>query len=476
VELPSYDRKASTPSIVHFGVGGFHRSHMAVYVDDMLQEGVCDWTIIGVGLKDPYDRWMRDALKSQDCYYTVLERYGDETKARVIGSLVDCLFAPENPEAVLQRMSRPEVRIVSLTITEGGYYLDSGRGTFQSNHPDVEHDRAHQQTNPKTVFGYIIEALRRRHRAGIEPFTVLSCDNLQSNGDVTRHTTLGFAAELCKEEPELFEWIQQRVAFPNSMVDRITPQTTDEDRKFIQTQLHLEDKWPVVTEPFRQWIIEDNFCPGSRPPLHLVGAQFVKDVAPYEAMKLRILNAGHSSLAYLGYLAGHRLVHHVARDSLFVQLLEQVMDREVTDLLPPVPGIDLADYKRTILNRFSNSAIQDRVTRLCSHGSAKVPKFVLPSISEHLERFGTVPKGLALVVAGWLRFLEGTDERGEEIPIEDDMAETLRESLRPGDGQLPERIFGELARNESFVEEVKLMQSRLRLQGVREMLKEVLQQ
>jgi mannitol-1-phosphate/altronate dehydrogenase len=469
--LPNYDRKGFKEAIVHFGVGGFHRSHMAVYIDDLLRKGLGDWCIVGVGLKEPYDRFMRDALASQDYLYTVVERDNEKVTGRVIGSIAKVLFAPEDPEAVLRRLSSPVTHLVSLTITEGGYFLDA-HGNLQFDHPDLQHDLQHP-SSPRTVFGFIVEALRRRFASGLAPFTVLSCDNLQGNGDATRRATLGFARLRVVEgdyniDSDFLEWIETQGSFPNSMVDRITPQTTEEDKTFIRSYFQVDDCWPVVTEPFRQWIIEedptDTFT-SSMPPLELVGVRFVKEVAPYEHMKLRLLNATHSALAYLGYLSGHRLVHQVTTDPLFVRYLSDTLDSEVIPFLPMTPGIDPGAYKRELLQRFSNKRIQDQVLRLCSQGSAKVPKFILPSICEYqAQRPTELPRGLTLAVAGWLRFLEGKDESGDDIPLDDANLQALKGS------ELPSELFGELGRSSLFSEGLKHYTARLKVLGVRKVL------
>eukprot|EP01097_Dermamoeba_algensis_P006897 TRINITY_DN4306_c1_g2_i3.p1 TRINITY_DN4306_c1_g2~~TRINITY_DN4306_c1_g2_i3.p1 ORF type:complete len:515 (-),score=111.15 TRINITY_DN4306_c1_g2_i3:124-1668(-) len=492
VQRPSYKREGLVPSIVHFGVGGFHRSHMALYIDDLLQQGNREWSILGVGIKEPFDRWMREALESQDYLYTVIERDGSQVTARVVASITKYLFAPDSPETVLQEMCKPEVKIVSLTITEGGYYLDA-KGDFPEDHADVIHDSSHP-TTPVSAFGYIIEALRRRHEAGIPPFTVLSCDNVQGNGEVAHQATLGFAKAVEKHRnsssssssSSFLNWLEKEVSFPNSMVDRITPQTTDADKVFVR-ELGIEDKWPVMTEPFRQWIIEDHFVKGTRPPFEKVGAQFVEDVSPYECMKLRLLNASHSALAYLGYLIGYRQVHESLGDPLFVRLLEKLMNDEVTESLPPVPGIDLTEYKKTLITRFANPPIKDQLSRICLHGASKMPKFILPSISAYLSKHTALPKALTLAVAAWLRFLDGKDEKGELIKIAEDPLDHLVVGLstKPTasrEGQQPKRqlpaksraIFGDLVDNEVFADGLLSLLERMRSTGVKKVMEEEL--
>src|SRR5579859_4192480 len=339
VARPTYAREHLRSAIVHFGVGGFHRAHQALYLDEIAERRISSaWAEHGIGLL-PGDRRMADALIPQDCLYTVVERSAEQDRARVIGALGGYTFAPDNPRAVLERLADPQTRIVSLTITEGGYLVDDMTGLFDASSPAIQQDV--DRAAPTTVFGYIVAGLERRRAAGLGPFTVLSCDNLQGNGSVARTAVVSFAR---LGDESLAQWIDANVAFPNAMVDRITPQTTDADRAMVAQTFGIADAWPVVTEPFKQWVIEDHFSYG-RPPLEDVGVQIVGDVHPYETMKLRLLNASHQAMAYLGYLAGFRYAHEVMADRDFVTLLTRFMDEEVTPLLPAVPGIDLGEYK-----------------------------------------------------------------------------------------------------------------------------------
>lgn len=461
VRTPDYTRRGMTDGIVHIGVGGFHRAHQAVYVDDSLAESGADqWGICGVGLL-PHDRRMRDALVPQDCLYTVVERGpGADTKARVIGAMTRFLFAPENREAVLEKMASPNIRIVSLTITEGGYYLDPETGESNLDHPDIVHDVQHP-ARPVGAFGFLTEALDRRRKQGLKPFTVMSCDNVQGNGGVTRRMLLAFAG---RRDPVLRDWIAENGAFPDSMVDRITPATTDQDRAMIRETYGIDDAWPVVTEPFRQWVIEDAFCDG-RPSWERVGVQMTSDVHPYETMKIRLLNASHSAMGYLGYLAGFDHIHDVMADERFRKFVIGFMDEEVTPILEDVPGIDLAAYRKTLVERFSNPAVKDQVSRICMDGSAKIPKFILPTIREQLERGG--PTGRAsLVIASWCRYLSGNDERGQAIDINDAMADTLTERARAAGRDASiflglHEIFGDLGQSRRFADEVEDALARL---------------
>ncbi len=470
--VPAYTRSGLGRGIVHIGVGGFHRAHQALYLDDLLKEGVREWSICGVGLL-PHDRRMRDALVPQDCLYTAVKRSAAGNQARVVGSITEFLLAPDNPQAVLASLAAPQTRIVTLTITEGGYNYNQATGEFNAHHIDILHDLAHQH-EPVTVFGYLAEAMDRRRRSGGAPFTVLTCDNLSHNGDTARLAVLSFAA---LRDPALVPWIEENVSFPNSMVDRITPQTTDADRAMVRSEFGIDDAWPVVCEPFRQWIIEDNFCNG-RPALEDVGVQFTSDVYPYEMMKIFLLNASHSAMGYLGALAGYGTIADIMADPLFRDYIAAFMDQEVTPLLAPVPGIDLSVYKKTLLERFANPTIRDQVSRICLDGSAKVPRFVLPSLREQVARGGPT-KLLILAVAGWFRYLRGTDDQGRAITVEDPLAATLQERARSG-GSDPcpllnlHDMFGSLSQSESLVDSLSAVLTRLERDGVRKTLADTL--
>lgn len=468
IARPTYDRAAVRRPIVHLGVGGFHRAHLAVYLDDLAQGGLSlDWGERGVGLLDG-DRRMADALVPQDCLYTLVERSAQGDVARVIGSLGEYIFAPANPDRTLRLLADPETRIVSLTITEGGYLVDDKTGVFDATNAGVRADVAAE--SPRTVFGYLCTALDRRRRAGDPPFTIMSCDNLQGNGRVARTAVTSFAR---LRDDALANWIETHVAFPNAMVDRITPQTTDADRALVGDVFGIADNWPVVTEPFRQWVLEDEF-PTGRPPLERVGVQVVTDVTPYETMKLRLLNASHQAMAYLGYLAGYRYVHDAMADDGIRRLVTRMMDEEVTPLLPPVPGIDLTVYKRTLVERFSNPKIRDTLVRLAFGGSDRMPKFLLPSLSEALAQ-GRPHHLLTLATAGWLRYLRGADETGQPITLEDDRAEELQTLARQG-GSDPRpllsatRVFADLGQNENWVREVAAILADLDARGARALL------
>jgi mannitol 2-dehydrogenase len=455
VSVPTYDRKRVGQRIAHIGVGGFHRAHQAVYNDDLFNRNVgTEWGLCGIGLL-PVDSRIGEVLRSQDYLYTVVERSAEGDKARVIGSIQSFLHGPSDPNAVLEKIASPETAIVSLTITEGGYYLHHGTGEFDAEHPDIRYDLAHPH-EPKCAFGYLGEALERRQDRGLLPFTIMSCDNLQGNGDMVKRMLLAFI-EL--RDPKQRNWLEQNGAFPNSMVDRITPATTDEHRALVREGFGIEDGWPVMTEPFRQWVIEDHFVHG-RPPWEQVGAQFTSDVLPYEKMKIRLLNASHQAICYVGMLQGYQFAHEAMADQRITKLMRTMMDVEVTPIVPEVPGIDLNDYKETLIERFANPAIRDQLGRLGTEGSARIPKFVVPSIIDELKRSGPI-KLLSLTVASWFRYLSGKDDAGKPMPMNDPMLDQLRAAAIAG-GKDPRPLLAmrqlfseELASNPQFVKQVE---------------------
>lgn len=452
VRVPHYNRQQITNGIVHIGVGGFHRAHQALYLDDYLHLNPgSDWGICGVGLLE-YDQRMRDALHSQNCLYTLVERSSAGDRARIIGAITQYLFAPDHRQAVIDTLANSHCRIVTLTITEGGYYYIEGSGEFDAAHPTIQHDLQYPD-QPIGVYGFLTAALNQRRKQGLAPFTVLSCDNLQGNGNIARKMLTTFA-EL--QDPQLGDWVAKHVAFPNSMVDRITPATTPADIAMVAEQFGIDDAFPVVAEPFLQWVVEDDFCAG-RPNWETVGVQMTSNVHPYEMMKIRLLNASHLLIGYLGSLAGYTYVHEVMADPLFKQAVANLME-EVTPTLEPVPGIDLTEYKQTLLERFANPKIQDQLPRLCLNGAAKMPKFVLGSVRDQLAQGGALDY-TSLTVAAWCRYLNGKDDHGNAIAIDDPMADILTDRARRG-GNAPDlllsltSIFGDLSQPSRFVEAV----------------------
>jgi mannitol 2-dehydrogenase len=445
-------------------VGSFHRAHQAVYLDDLANSGG-EWGERGVGVL-PQDRAMAEALVPQDGLYTVLVRGAEGDQFRVIGSLLDYLFAPEQPEAVLRVLADAATRVVTMTITEGGYNVVESTGQFDAANEAVQADLNHPVC-PSTVFGYLAEALDRRRRAGVAPFTLLSCDNVQGNGHVTRTALVSFAR---LRDDALASWIERHVAFPNSMVDRITPQTSDTDRDLAARELGFTDRWPVVTEPFSQWVVEDVFTDG-RPALQDVGVQLVSDVHPYETMKLRLLNGSHSAMGYLGYVAGYRTVDTVMADDLFRTFVERQMREEVAPLLQPVPDMDLETYQHTLIERFRNPRIGDQLARVCLDSSSKVPKFLLPALHDALSG-GRPHRWLTLALAGWLRYLGGVDDHGEQIVLQDARAAELhalalagRDDPRPLLGLRD--LFGDLEDRDVFVAELQGVLHDVYMRGAR---------
>jgi mannitol 2-dehydrogenase len=456
IDKPSYNRDEIGIGIVHFGVGGFHRAHQAMYVDRLLETGLAkDWGICGVGVL-PSDRKMADVMATQDGLYTLLLENPDGSRdARVIGSIVDYRYAPDDPEAVIELLAAPSTRIISLTITEGGYNIDNlGDGV--------------------TVFGLVADALARRRDRGIASPTIVSCDNIEGNGDVARQAFTTYAE---RAHPGLGEWMSTHTRFPNSMVDRITPVTTPDVIAVLASDFGVEDQWPVAAEPFTSWVLEDDFSDG-RPPFEEAGVLLVDDVTPYELMKLRLLNASHQSLCYFAYLAGYRLVHDAAGDPLFAEFLHEYMDSEGTPTLKPVPGIDLPDYKRTLIERFANAGVKDTIVRLCFGSSDRIPKWLLPVVRANLAAGGPVRLSAA-TVASWARYAEGVDERGEHIDVQDQLADTLVPLAR-SQHQKPTafientEVFGDLASQPRFVEAYLWALDSLHRDGARATLEGVL--
>jgi mannitol 2-dehydrogenase len=419
--VPNYRRSSLRPGIVHFGVGNFHRAHQAVYLDELFNKGRgCDWAVVGAGVMAA-DEVVRKKLAHQDYLTTVVEQDAERSAARVIGSMVD--FIPGGDRAqLLSRLADPAIRIVSLTITEGGYFINPATGQFDPANPAILRD-AGSPDEPATVFGLILAGLARRRSAGTAPFTVMSCDNVPHNGDVTRNAVVGLAS---LSDPALGRWVEDSVAFPNGMVDRITPATTDRQRRILAETFGIDDEWPVFCEEFRQWVLEDRFCSG-RPALELAGVDFVNDVSPYEQMKIRILNGGHATIAYPAGLLGVHYVHDAMADDLLRSFLARIELQEIVPTVPPVPNTDLRDYFRLIERRFANPKIGDTVGRLCFDGSNRQPKFIVPSIHDRLKAKAGVG-GLALVSALWCRYCYGTTDQGATIEPNDPNWDRLRDT------------------------------------------------
>ena len=441
VSVPAYDRDILSPGILHIGVGNFHRAHQAVYLDALFNLGRDhNWAIVGAGIM-PFDAARRSELAAQDWLSTVVEMSPNGPKACVTGAMID--FCPINVQAIIERISDPAIRIVSLTITEGGYFIDATTGSLDVAHPDIVFD-AQNPTTPRTVFGILLAGLAARRLQGHPPPAILSCDNIPENGKVTRQAVMGLAALVSRD---LYEWVSREVAFPNSMVDRITPATSESKRVQVCKEFGIDDAAPVVCEPFSQWVMEDNF-PLGRPALEKVGVEFVSDITAHETMKLRILNAGHAAISYPAALLGHACVHEAMADTDIANWLVQLMRTEVIPVLEPIPDVDYQAYLATCVERFSNPEVRDTVARLCQDGSNRQPKFILPTITDALASERPVD-GLALELALWCRYCADAEQ------LDDPRALALRQAaIKTKQDPMAflslTDVFGTLARNEHF--------------------------
>ncbi|MDB5506114.1 MAG: mannitol dehydrogenase [Devosia sp.] len=463
--VPTYDRSKVRPGIVHLGIGAFHRAHMAAYVDRLLGT-TPEWGIVGASLRRPDTS---NALAPQDFLYVLAVR-GETTEYQVIGSVLDILDATSEHEKLLEIMTLPAIRIVSLTVTEKGYCHDPATGALDETHADIVHDLATPRA-PVSAPGFLVEALWRRRQAGIAPFTVMSCDNLPSNGVTTARIVSRLAA---LRDAEFGAWVAANVAFPSTMVDRIVPATTDADRDAIGAALGIEDAWPIMTEPFTQWVIEDRF-PSGRPAFETVGAQLVTDVEPFEKMKLRMLNGAHSSLAYLGYLAGKQYVSEVVADPVFRDFVHALMTEEAMPTLD-MPGTDLGAYRDQLLQRFANPELGHRTWQIAMDGTQKLPQRLLGTIRDRLASGGSIDR-LALGVAAWMRYVTGVDESGGVIEVKDPLSARLR-TIADGAGRDAGRlvdgllgvgeVFGDLAGNAVFRDSLVAHVERLWAVGARE--------
>lgn len=449
VARPTYDRGDLTAGIVHVGLGNFHRAHMALYLHDLFQTGEDhDWAIIGAGVR-PADTAVRNDLAAQDWLTTVCELDPEGDRAVVTGAMTGFVPVKDGNGPLIAQMTDPAIRIVSLTVTEGGYYIDAATGKFDPDHPDMIHDAANPAT-PRSVFGAIIAALRARRAAGVQPFTIMSCDNLPENGHVARATVLGLAQQI---DADLAAWIAYTCAFPCAMVDRITPATSDRERAMIRDRYGIEDQRPITCESFRQWVLEDNF-PAGRPALENVGVTLTDDVAPYELMKIRILNGGHAAMAYPSALLDLHFVHDAAAHPLVRGFLDRLETEEIIPNVPPVPDTDLKAYYAKVIQRLENPGVADTIPRLCQDGSNRQPKFILPAARDQLARGGSV-EGLSLVSALWCRYVQGTTDSGADIRLDDPSAAVLRvhaERARTDPAAFLDLdfVFGDLAGNATF--------------------------
>lgn len=471
VQMPAYDRSKLTPGIVHIGLGNFHRAHMAVYLDDLFGMGLNhDWAILGAGVREG-DARMREALKAQECLSTVIELDPAGKSARRVGAMIDFLPVEADNASLIAAMARPEIRIVSLTVTEGGYFINPATGQFDPSHPEIVAD----SDNPhRTAFGAIIAALKARRAAGVAPFTVMSCDNLPGNGHVTKAAVVGLAGI---KDPALADWIAANVAFPNGMVDRITPATGPRERAMAAAFGLGDDPVPVTCEPFRQWVLEDNF-PAGRPAWEKVGVTLTPHVHNFEMMKIRILNGGHATIAYPGGLMEIEYVHEAMANPLIKGLLDKVERDEIIPYVPPVPDTNLGDYYRLIVDRFSNPEVADTERRLCLDGSNRQPKFIVPSIRDALAAGGSV-EGLALVSAMWCRYCYGETDSATHIPPNDPdwdalVARSKAAKSRPAAWLEMTTVYGDLGQDARFAGAFGRWLNRLWAVGTRQTLTEYL--
>lgn len=450
VAVPQYNRESVKTGIVHVGVGGFHRAHQAMYLDQLLHDvSNANWGICGVALLN-FDQKIYNTLNDQDgLYMLVVKELDGKLTKRVIGSITEYLYAPDSPKAVIEKMAHPDVKIITLTITEGGYNLNEATGEFNLENPQIIHDRDHAGA-PKTIFGYLTQALKLRKETNAGAITILSCDNIEGNGDVAKKMLSSYVQFA---QPDLLPWIEANVSFPNSMVDRITPATVATDISSLLETSGIEDQWPVVCESFQQWVVEDNFIAG-RPNLESVGVQFVKDVEPFEKMKLGLLNAGHSVIGILGSLMGYSTIDEAISNPEIAKFLAVYLDNEVTPTLRNLEGVDLTKYKKTLVERFSNIYIKDQIERICSETSAKIPKFIMPTINGQLKAEGTITYA-AFVIAAWAVYSLGVNEKNEAITIKDALQESLLAKAKlaatnPAVFITMEEVFGNLSQSETF--------------------------
>lgn len=427
--------------IVHLGLGAFYRAHGAIYIAEAMAKSGGDWGIVGVSLVRPDQR---DMLKPQGFAYTAVELGPEGKHNQVITVITDVLVAKEDPSAVLAVMAAPSTKIVSLTVTEKGYCHEPSTGRLNRQHPDILHDLEHPDA-PRSTIGFLVRALERRRKAGVKPFTVLCCDNLPNNGKVVRGVVLEFAEMV---DPGLAGWIASEGAFPSTMVDRIVPATKPEDIDALSAETGVLDLSPVMHEPFRQWVVEDNFVDGERPDLGAVGVELVEDVTPFEHMKLRCLNGTHSSLAYLGYLSGYETIADTVADPDFARFCKGLWAKEIIPVLSAPPGVDLNAYAASLFERYANPAIRHRTWQIAMDGSQKLPQRLLGTIAENLAA-GRVPRGLCLAVAGWMRYVGGIDEKGQQIDVRDPLAAELK-SLSDGAGNAEGKVAALLSVSKIF--------------------------
>lgn len=447
---PSYDRNALSAGIVHIGVGNFHRGHQAWYLHRLMQQGLAmDWAIVGAGVRQ-YDAAMRDKLLAQDCLTTLIELDPKSSSAEVIGSMIDYLPIQDDNAALIARMAEPDIRIVAMTVTEGGYFIDPATKGFDHAHPDIVHDGANPDT-PRTAFGAIVAALKLRRDNGLGPFTGLCCDNLQGNGEILRQTVVSLAE---MSDPDLAAWINAQCTFPNSMVDCIVPASGPNELKLVR-ELGIDDHTPVTHENYRQWVIEDNFCAG-RPEWELAGAAITDTVHDFEAMKIRILNGGHQVVAVTAEVLSVETIAECMTHDLIGRFFRKVASEEIVPHVKAVPGMTPLGYVDLICDRFANPKIVDTTRRVAFDGSSRHPGFIIPTIREGLEASKSI-SGLALVEAAWARMCEGTREDGSKIEPNDPFwtdlqANAIAAKSDPSVWIYMQHIYGDLSNQADFVD------------------------
>jgi len=445
VARPRYDRTALRVGVVHLGLGAFHRAHQAIYTDDALATQGGDWAIAGVSLRSAD---VRDRLRPQHGLYTAIEHSPAGTRRRVIGSVREALFLGDDRERVHALLASAHTHVVTLTVTEKGYCHDPATGRLNLSHQEIAHDLMHPDA-PVSVVGLLVYALERRRASHGTPLSILCCDNLPQNGGLLEGLVVNLANE---RDPALAAWIGEHAAFPSTMVDRIVPATTDADVADNDAALGLSDRSPVVHEPYVQWVIEDRFA-GPRPAWEAGGAQLVREVEPFEKMKLRLLNASHSAFAYLGFLAGHEYIYQVAAQPDFVRYMRRFMSEEVTPTLHVPHGIDLAAYRDALVTRFANPALPHRTQQIAMDGSQKLPQRILATVRENLAEGRSVTLG-ALAVAGWMRYVSGEDEAGRPIKVSDPLAPRLAAIVQAAGRDPPAIARGLLSVREIFDEDL----------------------
>jgi len=469
---PAYDRSKLSENIVHFGVGHFHRAHLAMYLDKLLSEDPkCNWGIRGVGVASLSDATIK-SLVSQDWLYTLTQKFADgNATTSVIGSIIGIEHAQAGGEQVISRLADAKTKIISLTITEGSYGTDEISGDFSGKGDKlIEADLADPDSCASWL-GLLVHAIRRRRESGAGKVTLMSCDNIPHNGKIAHDALIGFAKVIA---PDLLSWIDENMTFPTSMVDRVTPGTTDEDREYLIKKYGIEDNWPVVCEPYTLWVLEDNFANG-RPDFGKVGVKLVPDALPYELLKLRTGNGTHQALCYFGNLLGYTYVHEAVHDPDINALLIRYINEEAVPTLEKIPGIDLNEYGKNFIDRFGNPQIKDQLSRICADTSGRIPKFLLPVVRDQITNGGSSPI-CAAIVASWARYAEGFDENGASINVIDPMKEEITAAVKaeannPGAFLRITSIFGELGSNKEFLSQYISARETIHKVGVRGLLK-----